>query len=97
MFRLTIIGLLLLSWTVSSQAMEPVTYSGTWASAAYFNKSIDVISESVDIDVIEDTNNDSYTVTYELYNNREGLQFPLVFEVFDGLDSLSKVVISKSL
>ena len=90
MFRFTIIGLLLLSCAVSSQAMEPVTYSGTWASAAYFNKNIDVISETVDIDVIEDTNNDSYTVTYELYNNREGLQFPLVLEVFDGLDSFEK-------
>ena len=88
MFRLTIIGLLLISWTVSSQAMEPVTYSGTWASAAYFNKSIDVISESVDINVIEDANN--YTVTYELYNNHEGLRFPLVLEVFDGLDSFEQ-------
>ncbi|MGO3339451.1 hypothetical protein [Psychrobacter sp.] len=89
MYRFIITGLLLLSWSVSSQAIEPVSYSGTWANAAYFNKSIDVISESVDIDIIEDTN-DSYTVTYELYNNREGLQFPLVLEVFDGLDSFEQ-------
>ena len=74
---------LLLSCSAVVQAMELVGHSGTWASAAYFNNAIDVISETVDIDITDDVNNDSYTVTYELYNNRGGLQFPLVFEVFD--------------
>lgn len=82
-FRFITLGLFLLSWSVSSQSMEPVGYSGTWASAAYFNNAIDVISETVNIDITEDANNASYTVSYKLYNNREGLQFPLVFEVFD--------------
>ncbi|GAF57425.1 hypothetical protein JCM18902_123 [Psychrobacter sp. JCM 18902] len=63
--------------------MEPVHFSGTWASAAYFNNAIDVISETVNIDITDDANNAGYTVSYKLYNNREGLQFPLVFEVFD--------------
>ena len=83
MFRFITLGLFLLSWSVSSQSMEPVGYSGTWASAAYFNNAIDVISETVNIDITDDANNAGYTVSYKLYNNREGLQFPLVFEVFD--------------
>lgn len=82
-FRFITLGLFLLSWSVSSQSMEPVGYSGTWASAAYFNNAIDVISETVNIDITDDANNAGYTVSYKLYNNREGLQFPLVFEVFD--------------
>ncbi|WP_201615172.1 hypothetical protein [Psychrobacter sp. JCM 18902] len=83
MFRFITLGLFLLSWSVSSQSMEPVHFSGTWASAAYFNNAIDVISETVNIDITDDANNAGYTVSYKLYNNREGLQFPLVFEVFD--------------
>lgn len=86
MLRFIVLGLLLLSCSVSSQSMEPVKFSGTWASAAYFNNDIDVISETVEIDIdITDnaTTNDRYVVTYELYNNHGGLQFPLVFEVFD--------------
>ena len=82
-FRFITLGVFLLSWSVSSQSMEPVGYSGTWASAAYFNNAIDVISETVNIDITDDANNAGYTVSYKLYNNREGLQFPLVFEVFD--------------
>lgn len=82
-FRFITLGLFLLSWSVSSQSMEPVGYSGTWASAAYFNNAIDVISETVNIDITDDANNAGYTVSYKLYNNREGLQLPLVFEVFD--------------
>ena len=82
-FRFITLGGFLLIWSVSSQSMEPVGYSGTWASAAYFNNAIDVISETVNIDITDDANNAGYTVSYKLYNNREGLQFPLVFEVFD--------------
>lgn len=75
-----VVSSLLLSCSTVVQAMEPVGYSGTWASAAYFNNAIDVISETVNIDI---TDNANYTVSYKLYNNREGLQYPLVFEVFD--------------
>ena len=45
-FRFITLGGFLLIWSVSSQSMEPVGYSGTWASAAYFNNAIDVISET---------------------------------------------------
>lgn len=94
MLRFIVLGLLLLSCSAVVQAMEPVGHSGTWASAAYFNNAIDVISETVDIDITDDANNDSYTVTYELYNNREGLQFPLVFEVFDEFGQSDKFEIT---
>lgn len=81
--RFVVLSLLILSCSAVVQAMEPVGYSGTWASAAYFNNAIDVISETVNIDITDDANNAGYKVSYKLYNNREGLQFPLVFEVFD--------------
>lgn len=94
MLRFIVLSLLLLSCSAVVQAIEPVVHSGTWASAAYFNNAIDVISETVDIDITDDVNNDSYTVTYELYNNREGLQFPLVFEVFDEFGQSDKFEIT---
>lgn len=81
--RFVVLSLLILSYSAVVQAMEPVGYSGTWASAAYFNNAIDVISETVNIDITDDANNAGYKVSYKLYNNREGLQYPLVFEVFD--------------
>ena len=94
MFRFITLGVFLLSWSVSSQSMEPVGYSGTWASAAYFNNAIDVISETVNIDITDDANNAGYTVSYKLYNNREGLQFPLVFEVFDEFEQSNEFEIT---
>lgn len=94
MLRFIVLSLLLLSCSAVVQAIEPVVHSGTGASAAYFNNAIDVISETVDIDITDDVNNDSYTVTYELYNNREGLQFPLVFEVFDEFGQSDKFEIT---
>lgn len=84
--RFIVLGLLLLSCSAVVQAMEPVKFSGTWAKSAYFNNDIDVISETVEIDIdITDnaTTNDRYVVTYELYNRHEGLTLPAVFEVLD--------------
>lgn len=83
MIRFVLIGLLFLSHSIVSHAMQPVTVEGTTVGAAYFNSNINVISETTDIDVSERFRKAQFTVQYEIYNKQKGSQIPLLFALYD--------------
>ena len=86
MFRFVIIGLFLLSASMFSYAnMASPIIDGTNASTAYSSKDIDILSETIDINIGEGFNQADYDVTYEIYSAKEGDRIPLVFEVFDNI------------
>lgn len=60
---------------------------GTTVSTAYSSKDIDILSETINIDINKDFNQADYDVTYEIYSAEEGYRIPLVFEVFDRIGS----------
>lgn len=82
------IGLILLSYSVISHAMQPVNAEGVQVSSAYFNSNIDVISETINMDVSEHFRKASHTVQYEIYNNQAGAQIPLFFNLHRGTRSV---------
>lgn len=71
-------------------AMQPVSYSGTWASSAYINNTNEVLSEKVYIDISDDFSSASYTIEYELFSHQAGQQIPLVFEVINDSERYSE-------
>lgn len=83
MFRFILIGLVFLSFSILSHSMQPTSLEGTWVSSAYFNSDIDVISETIDIDVSEHFKKARFTVQYEIYNKQVGSQIPLLFALYN--------------
>ncbi|MGP4118790.1 hypothetical protein ACT3N8_03075 [Psychrobacter aquimaris] len=82
--RFITLGLFLLSASIFSYAnMASPTIDGTTVSTAYSSKDIDILSETIDINIDKDFNQANYDVTYEIYSAEEGYRIPLVFEVFD--------------
>lgn len=79
MFRSILIGLVFLSFSILSHSMQPINLEGTWVGSAYFNSEIDVISETIDIDVSEHFKKARFTVQYEIYNKKSGSQIPLLY------------------
>lgn len=60
---------------------------GTNTSTAYSSKDIDILSETININIDKGFNQANYDVTYEIYSAEEGYRIPLVFEVFDCVGS----------
>lgn len=82
--RYLILGLLSLSISIFSYAnMASPIDEGTTVSTAYSSKDIDILSETIDINIDKGFNQADYDVTYEIYSAKEGYLIPLVFEVFD--------------
>ncbi len=82
--RFIILVLFLLSHSVFSYAnMASPTIDGTNTSTAYTSKDIDILSETININIDKGFNQANYDVTYEIYSAEEGYRIPLVFEVFD--------------
>lgn len=82
--RYLILGLLSLSISIFSCAnMASPIDEGTTVSTAYSSKDIDILSETIDINIDKGFNQADYNVTYEIYSAKEGYLIPLVFEVFD--------------
>lgn len=84
MLRFILIGLVLLSYSISSYAMQSVSVEDNPASSAYFNSNIEVISENINIDVSEHFGEARYTVQYDIDNKQEGIQIPLFFNLHNG-------------
>lgn len=83
MLRSILIALILLSYSMLSHAMQPVSMEGTSVSSAYFKSNIDVLSENVYIDVSEHFKKAHFTVQYKIYNKKEGKQIPLLFVLYN--------------
>lgn len=84
MLRSLILGLLSLSISIFSYAnMASPIDEGTTVSTAYSSKDIDILSETININIDKGFNQADYNVTYEIYSAEEGYRIPLVFEVFD--------------
>lgn len=84
--RSLILGLLSLSISIFSYAnMASPISEGTTVSTAYSSKDIDILSETIDINIGKGFTQADYDVTYEIYSAEEGYRIPLVFEVFDDL------------
>lgn len=83
MIRSVLIGLLCLSHSMVIHAMQPVSVEGTSVSSAYFNSNIDVISETVNIDISEHFRAAHFTVQYEVYIRQLTTQVPLMFALYD--------------
>ncbi|MEN6669650.1 hypothetical protein AAJP47_04660 [Psychrobacter sp. B38] len=88
MARFIVLGLFLLSHSILSYAnMASPTTDGTNVGTAYSSKDIDILSETIDINIDKGFKHANYDVTYEVYSAEEGYRIPLVFEVFDRVGS----------
>ena len=84
MFRFIIIGLLLLSASMFSYAnMASPIDDGTFASTAYSSTDIDILSETIDINISKGFHKADYDIAYEIYSDKAGERIPLIFEVFE--------------
>lgn len=82
--RFIILGLLLLSHSMFSYAnMASPTIDGTNASTAYSSKDIDILSETININIKKGFHEADYDITYEIYSDKEGKRIPLIFDVFE--------------
>lgn len=82
--HIVILGLLLLSSSMFSYAnMASPIDDGTFTSTAYSSTDIDILSETIDINISKGFHEAYYNITYEIYSAKEGYRIPLIFEVFE--------------
>ena len=75
--------------SLSANAMQPVSYPGTSIGSADFNNHINVLSESIKIEVDDDFRTAVYHTDYQIVNNYQGVQVPVVFNTYREVDKLS--------
>ena len=82
--RFIILGLLLLSNSMFSYAnMASPIIDGTNASTVYSSTDIDILSETININIKKGFYEANYDITYEIYSDKGVERVPLVFEVFE--------------
>lgn len=84
MLRFIVLGLLLLSTSMFSYAnMASPIINGTTVGTAYSSADIDILSETININIKKGFHEADYDITYEIYSDKEGERVPLIFEVFE--------------
>lgn len=79
-----IAGLIILSLSLLGHAnMGSPETAGTQAETGHFSQDIDILSEVIDIQILENLSSANYTVNYEVYSDKDREQVPLVFDVDD--------------